>query len=144
MLVWIVLILPETLYGINITEALQDSTARKDSLEIQEPLFLVRKSQIDMAINNKIALDSLRLRFELLKLSSKSSLENARNIGTQIFQICDDDMKTAGIIIANDKKIRKRLNLKLVLQYIKAPLIGAGLFYLGNLSAQKGWITIKL
>ncbi|MFD1817615.1 hypothetical protein [Pseudarcicella hirudinis] len=138
---WIVLILPETLYGKSITAA--DSTARKDSLEIQEPLFLVRKSQIDLAINNKIALDSLRIRFELLKLSSKVSLEKAKVIGSQIFQICDDDMKTAGIIIANDKKIRKRLNLKLVLQYIKAPLLGAGLFYLGNIAAQKGLI-IKL
>lgn len=130
------------LFGRSITEA--DSTARRDSSGLQEPLFLVRKSQIDLAINNKIALDSLRLRFELLKMSSKSSLENARNLGNQIFQICDEDMKTAGIIISNDKKIRKRLNLKLIIKYIKAPLIGASLFYIGNLSAQKGWITIKL
>lgn len=87
--------------------------------------------------------DSLKLRFKEVTNNAYNSLQTAKVISKEITKTYKEESHYSGIVIKNNLKIKKGLNLQIVWLKIRTPLIGLGLFYFGNLAAQKNWIVIK-
>lgn len=87
--------------------------------------------------------DSLKLRFKEISNNNYNTLQTAKAISKEITKTYKEESHYSGIVIKNNLKIKKGLNLQIVWLKIRTPLIGLGLFYFGNLAAQKNWIVIK-
>lgn len=120
---------------------------QSDSLKLEkinkENLYIITETELRTINQTYMEFDSLKLRFKEVTNNTYNTLQTAKAISKEITKNYQQESNYSGIVIKNNLKIRKGLNLQIVWLKIRTPLIGLGLFYFGNLAAQKNWIVIK-
>jgi hypothetical protein len=87
--------------------------------------------------------DSLKVRFEEYRTRTEKRFKTVKYLSEKISYSFRQESRYYGLVIRNDNKIKRGLTLRNAWLTIRTPLIGLGLFYLGNVAAQNNWITIK-
>lgn len=126
--------------GYSKSVLVQSDSTKKDSL--RENLYIITETQLRNINQQSIDFDSLKIRFRELATNNRNSLTTIKSISKQVFDNCNEESKYAGIVIKNDAKIKRGLNLRNVWLQIRTPLVGIGLFYLGYKVGVNNWITL--
>ena len=126
--------------GYSKSVLVQSDSTKKDSL--RENLYIITETQLRNINQQSIDFDSLKIRFRELATNNRNSLTTIKSISKQVFDNCNEESKYSGIVIKNDAKIKRGLNLRNVWLQIRTPLVGIGLFYLGYKAGVNNWITL--
>jgi hypothetical protein len=142
----IVLVYQNTKGYSRAVTVISDST-KIDSLRAEsqpiENLYIISETQLKEINKKTLDFDSLKVRFEELQTRTEKRFNVIRTITKKISLTYREESKYYGLVIKNDAKTKRRLTIKNVWLNIKLPVIGLGLFYLGNVAAQNNWIILK-
>ena len=83
--------------------------------------------------------DSLLVRYNALIRNNQTVIEPAIDAATQSFDLADQNARDYSKIIKLDTKTIKNQKFQIIWLKVRAPLLGAALFYLGNKSVTWGW-----
>ena len=98
-------------------------------------------------VQTALKLDSLQKRFDDCQGTNSQRLREINDLSKRIVALCDDSTQKLKTIVAIDNGIQKvivkevkHLRFKLDWQMLKQPVIYTGVFILGNIAAQKGFV----
>lgn len=111
---------------------------------VKENLYIITETELRHINQTYIEFDSLKLRFRELSINALNTMQTTKAITQEISKSYDLESQYSGIVIKNNLRIKRGLNLQVIWLKIRTPLVGAALFYLGNVAAQKNWIVIKI
>ena len=119
------------------------SDSTKQEKIVKENLYIITETELRSINQTYVDFDSLKLRFKELSINSRNTLQTTKAISKEIAKSYQEESQYSGIVIKNNLRIKRGLNLQVVWLKIRTPLIGLALFYLGNVAAQKNWVVIK-
>lgn len=121
-----------------------DSSQTKNSVEKQ---YVISESQMREIVITVQKLDSLQKRFEDCQGNNTERLRQINDLSQRIIALCDDSSQKMKTVIKIDNSIQrvvikevKHLKFRLDWQTLKQPVIYTGVFILGNIAAQKGFV----